>query len=153
MEILILACLILLNGAFAMSEVALLMARKPRLSALAAHGDRLAAAALKLADRPTHFLSTIQIGITSIGLLNGIVGEAIFAAPLALWLQAQGLEPKASGIVATAGVVVVVTYFSIIVGELVPKRLGQHNAESIARLVAWPMRTLARISAPFVYLL
>ena len=153
MELLILACLILLNGMFAMSEVALLMARKPRLSALAAHGDRLAAAALKLAEQPTRFLSTIQIGITSIGLLNGIVGEAIFAVPLAVWLQAQGMEPKASGIVATGLVVIVITYFSIIVGELVPKRLGQHNAEAIARLVAWPMRMLARISAPFVHLL
>ena len=153
MELLILVCLILLNGMFAMSEVALLMARKPRLSALAAHGDRLAAAALKLAEQPTRFLSTIQIGITSIGLLNGIIGEAIFAAPLAVWLQAQGMEPKASGIVATGMVVIVITYFSIIVGELVPKRLGQHNAEAIARLVAWPMRMLARISAPFVHLL
>jgi Mg2+/Co2+ transporter CorB len=153
MELMILVCLILLNGAFAMSEVALLMARKPRLSALAAHGDRLAGAALTLAEQPTRFLSTIQIGITSIGLLNGIVGEAIFAAPLALWLQTQGLEPKASGIIATAAIVIVVTYASIVIGELVPKRLGQHNAESIARLVAWPMRALARISGPFVYLL
>jgi Mg2+/Co2+ transporter CorB len=153
MELMILVFLILLNGMFAMSEVALLMARKPRLSALAAHGDRLAGAALRLAEQPTRFLSTIQIGITSIGLLNGIVGEAIFAAPLALWLQDQGIEPKASGILATAGVVIVITYFSIIVGELVPKRLGQHNAEAIARLVAWPMRMLARISAPFVHLL
>jgi Mg2+/Co2+ transporter CorB len=153
MELLILACLILLNGVFAMSEVALLMARKPRLAALAAHGDRLAAAALKLAEQPTRFLSTIQIGITSIGLLNGIVGEAIFAAPLSVWLQAQGMEPKASAIVATGLVVIVITYFSIIVGELVPKRLGQHNAEAIARLVAWPMRMLARVSAPFVHLL
>ena len=153
MELLILVCLILLNGMFAMSEVALLMARKPRLSALAAHGDRLAGAALKLAEQPTRFLSTIQIGITSIGLLNGIISEALFAAPLALWLQSQGMEPKASGLVATAGIVLVVTYFSIIVGELVPKRLGQHNAEAIARLVAWPMHMLARISAPFVHLL
>ena len=153
MEILILASLILLNGMFAMSEVALLIARKPRLSALAAHGDRLATVALKLVEQPTRFLSTIQIGITSIGLLNGIVGEAIFAAPLALWLQAQGMELKASGIVATGLVVIVITYFSIIVGELVPKRLGQHNAEAIARLVAWPMRMLAHFSAPFVHLL
>ena len=81
MELAILACLILLNGLFAMSEVALLMARKPRLAALAAHGDRLAAAAVKLAEEPTRFLSTIQIGITSIGLLSGIVGEATLAAP------------------------------------------------------------------------
>ncbi len=153
MEIAILACLILLNGVFAMSEVALLTARLPRLEALAKHGDTLAAAAARLAAQPTRFLSTIQIGITSIGLLNGIVGEALLAEPLAAWLRSAGLEPRASGIVATAFVVVIVTYASIVIGELVPKRLGQHNAEGIAKLVAWPMRALAAASAPFVQLL
>ena len=153
MEIVILACLILLNGAFAMSEVALLTARRPRLAALAKHGDSLAAAAAKLAADPTRFLSTIQIGITSIGLLNGIIGEAVFAASIDAWLQSVGLEPKVSGVIATAVVVIAVTYVSIVVGELVPKRLGQYNAEGIARLVAWPMRSLAVISAPFVHLL
>jgi putative hemolysin len=153
MELAILALLIVINGLFAMSEVALLTARRSRLRALAAHGDNLAAAAARLAEEPTRFLSTIQIGITSIGLLSGIVGEAIFAAPLALWLQAQGLEAKPSGLLATGAVVLTITYFAIIFGELVPKRLGQHNAEGIARLVAWPMRALAKISAPFVSLL
>ena len=153
MEILILAGLILFNGVFAMSEVALLTARRSRLATLANQGDPLAAAAVKLSKEPTRFLSTIQIGITSIGLLNGIVGEAVFAAPLSAWFQSLGLEHKASGIAATAIIVLVVTYFSIVVGELVPKRLGQHSAEGIARLVAWPMRSLAIISAPFVHLL
>ena len=153
MELAILALLIVINGLFAMSEVALLTARRSRLRSLAEHGDSLAAAAVRLAEEPTRFLSTIQIGITSIGLLSGIVGEAIFAAPFALWLQAQGLEAKASGLLATGAVVLAITYFAIIVGELVPKRLGQHNAESIARLVAWPMRLLAMVSAPFVHLL
>jgi Mg2+/Co2+ transporter CorB len=153
MELAILACLILVNGLFAMSEVALLTARKSRLATLAAHGDGLAAAAAKLAGEPTRFLSTIQIGITSIGLLNGIIGDAIFSGPLAHWLRAQGLEAKPSGFVATGLVVITITYFSIVFGELVPKRLGQHNAEGIARLVAWPMRALARISGPFVHLL
>ena len=86
MEIVLLACLILLNGAFAISEVALLTARRPRLAALAKHGESLAAAAAKLAADPTRFLSTIQIGITSIGLLNGIIGEAVFAASIDAWL-------------------------------------------------------------------
>ena len=153
MEMLILACLILLNGALAMSEVALLTARSSRLATLAKRGDALAAAAVKLSGEPTRFLSTIQIGITSIGLLTGIFSEAVLAAPLAAWLQSLGLEPKASGAVATALVVISVTYVSIVAGELVPKRLGQHNAEAIARLVAWPMRSLALISAPFVHLL
>jgi len=153
MEVLILACLILLNGLFAMSEVAVLTSRRPRLAALASGGDRLAAAALRLVEAPTRFLSTVQIGITSISILNGIIGEAVFAGPVAIWMQSLGLEAKTSGIAATAVVVAVVTYFSIVVGELVPKRLGQHNSEAIARLVAWPMRTLASVSAPFVNLL
>ena len=153
MEMLILACLILLNGAFAMSEVALLTARRSRLTTLARRGDALAAAAVKLSSEPTRFLSTIQIGITSIGLLTGIVSEAVLAAPLAVRLQGFGIDLKVSNILATAIVVLSVTYVSIVVGELVPKRLGQHNAEDIARRVAWPMRALASLSAPFVHLL
>jgi Mg2+/Co2+ transporter CorB len=153
MEVLILACLILLNGAFAMSEVALLTARQSKLSTLAQRGDKLAAAAIKLSSDPTRFLSTVQIGITSIGLLNGIVGEAILAEPFAVWLQAQGLEHKTANITSTAIVVVVVTYISIVIGEIVPKRLGQHSAENISRFVAWPMRVLAWVTAPFVHLL
>jgi len=153
MEILILAGLILLNGLFAMSEVALLTSRPTRLAAMAKQGDALAASAARLVEQPTRFLSTVQIGITTIGLLNGIFGEALLAAPFALWLQAHGMEVKTASIVSTALVVVAVTYVSIVVGELVPKRLGQHRAEAIAKLVAWPMRTLAVLSGPFVHLL
>jgi Mg2+/Co2+ transporter CorB len=153
MELAILAGLILVNGFFAMSEVALLTARRPRLATLAKQGDAMAASAVKLSEEPTRFLSTIQIGITSIGLLNGIVGEALLAEPLGRRLQLLGLDARSSTIVATIGVVICVTYASIVVGELVPKRLGQHNAEGIARLAAWPMRALALISAPFVHLL
>ncbi len=153
MEVLILACLILLNGAFAMSEVALLTARQSKLAMLAQRGDRLAAAAVRLSAEPTRFLSTVQIGITAIGLLNGIVGEAVFAEPFAAWLQQQGLEPKPGRFVATLVVVACITCLTIVLGEIVPKRLGQHSAENIARLVAWPMRALAWITAPFVYLL
>jgi len=153
MEFLILVCLILLNGAFAMSEVALLTARQSRLATLAQKGDTLAAVAMKLSAEPTRFLSTVQVGITSIGLLNGIVGEAVFAEPFAQWLQLQGLEFKSSRFLATLVIVACITYLTIVIGEIVPKRLGQHGAENIARLVAWPMRALAWITAPFVYLL
>jgi Mg2+/Co2+ transporter CorB len=153
MELVILGSLIVLNGLFAMSEIALLTSRKPRLSTLAHQGDRMAAAAIGLAEHPTRFLSTIQIGITSITLLNGIFGDALLSEPLALWLQTQGLSASTSSFMATAIVVIGVTYASIVVGELVPKRLGQLNAEGIARLVAWPMRGLAFVSAPFVSLL
>jgi Mg2+/Co2+ transporter CorB len=153
MEMLVVVLLILLNGVFAMSEVALLTARRSRLETLARGGDRLARAALKLAADPTRFLSTVQIGITSIGLLNGIFGESVFAAPLSAWMQAWGLEEKFSNVAATTAVVVLITYVSIVAGELVPKRFGQHVAVPVARIMAWPMLILATLTAPFVVLL
>ena len=153
MEIFILIGLIVLNGLFAMSEIALVTARKARLAKRAEEGDQAAAVAVKLGEDPTRFLSTIQIGITSIGILNGIVGEAALAGPLAEWLQGLGIETKVSEYGATILVVVVITYVSIVVGELVPKRIGQINPEGIARLVARPMQMLAVLSRPFVLLL
>ncbi|BAU75782.1 hemolysin family protein [Metapseudomonas furukawaii] len=153
MEFFALALLIVLNGLFAMSEIALVAARKARLMKLAAEGDSSASVALKLGEDPTQFLSTIQIGITSIGILNGIVGEAVLAAPLANWLQTLGVPATTASIGATAGVVIVITYVSIVIGELVPKRIGQLNPETIARLVARPMVTLSFLTRPFVVLL
>jgi magnesium and cobalt exporter, CNNM family len=153
MEILILVALILLNGAFAMSEIALVTARRARLARLAEDGDTSAGVAIELGEQPTRFLSTIQIGITSIGILNGIVGQAALAAPLAQWLQRIGLKQEPSEFGATVLVVLVITYVSIVVGELVPKRIGQINPEGIAVLVARPMKTLAIASRPFVRLL
>ncbi|WP_370261399.1 hemolysin family protein [Limnobacter sp.] len=153
MEVLILIGLIVTNGLFAMSEIALVTARKARLTKLAAEGDSAAAVALKLGEDPTKFLSTIQIGITSIGVLSGIVGEAVLAKPLALWMISVGLEEGTANVASTALVVVGVTYFSIVVGELVPKRLGQISPEAIARLVSRPMQVLAIATRPFVLLL
>jgi putative hemolysin len=153
MELLLLVGLILLNGLFAMSEIALVTARKARLSRLAADGDRAAAVAMELGEDPTRFLSTIQIGITAIGILNGIIGDAVFAEPFATWLVGLGLKQETASIVATALVVVVITYATIVVGELVPKRLGQLNPEPIARGVARPMQWLAALTRPFVRLL
>lgn len=153
MEILILLGLILLNGLFAMAEIALVTSRRSRLTALADAGDSAAVAALRLAEEPTKFLSTVQIGITSIGLLNGIVGEAVLAAPFALWLEGRGLTPDVASILSTSIVVIGVTYISIVAGELVPKRLGQLSPERIARLVARPMQWLAIVTRPFVVLL
>ena len=125
MEIAILFALICLNGLFAMSEIALVTARKTRMQKLVDEGDSGAAAAIKLGEDPTRFLSTIQIGITSIGVLNGIVGEAALAAPLAAWLERLGVPMQYGSYAATGLVVVLITYFSIVVGELVPKRIGQ----------------------------
>lgn len=153
MEIFILVGLILLNGLFAMSEIAIVTARKSRLTALAHSGNSSAKAALKLAEDPTQFLSTVQIGITSIGILNGIFGESILAEPLSLWLQTYGLSPEITNIFSTVLVVIIVTYVSIVIGELVPKRIGQVSAESIACVVAKPMSLLAIATKPFVWLL
>jgi putative hemolysin len=153
MEILFLTALIVLNGVFAMSEIALVTARRVRLARLADDGDTSAAVAMKLHDDPTRLLSTVQIGITSISILNGIVGEAVLAGPLALWLQSRGVDAEVAGIASTALVVVVITYVSIVIGELVPKRIGQFNPEGIARRVARPMMWLAVLTQPFVRLL
>ena len=153
MEIPILIALILLNGVFAMSEIALVTARKARLQKLIDEGDSAAAAALKLGEDPTRFLSTIQIGITSIGVLNGIFGEAALAQPLSVWLEQWGMPTQYASTVSTAVVVILITYVSIVVGELVPKRLGQSNPEAIARLVARPINLLAKMTKPFVLLL
>jgi putative hemolysin len=153
LEIFILTGLILLNGVFAMSEIALVTARRNRLTRLAEEGDTSSAVALRLGEDPTRFLSTIQIGITAIGILNGIVGEAALAGPFSSWLQSLGLNQQIASTSATILIVVVITYFSIVVGELVPKRIAQFNAEGIARLMARPIAALATLSRPFVYLL
>lgn len=154
MDTALLVMLILLNGAFAMAEMGLTAARKARLQVMAEMGQGGAQAAMKLHDDPTRWLSTVQIGITSIGLLNGIVGEAAFAAPLAVWLQANwGLGAAAASLVSTAGVVILITYATIVFGELVPKRVGQMYPELVARLVARPMAAMALATKPFVWLL
>jgi putative hemolysin len=154
MDVALLVFLILLNGLFAMSELALTASRKARLQVMLESGEGGAQAALDLHDNPTKFLSTVQIGITSIGVLNGIVGEGAFAEPLGLWLeQAFGMPERASAITATGLVVVIITFLTIIFGELVPKRLGLMYPETIARLVARPMEWLSSATRPFVWLL
>ena len=153
MNLLIIVFLTLLNGLFAMSELAVASSRKARLVAMEESGDSGAAAALQLMDRPTQFLSTVQVGITSIGMLNGIFGEAAFSAPLAVWLAGHGLSEGAASIAATAIVVIAITFTTIIFGELVPKRIGQMFPEAVARWISKPMTWLAMIAKPFVWLL
>ncbi|MFZ4552527.1 MAG: hemolysin family protein [Aquabacterium sp.] len=151
MDLALLIFLILLNGLFAMSEMALAATRKARLQVMAETGDAGAQAAMNLHDNPTQFLSTVQIGITSIGLLNGIVGEAAFSPPLETWLlETFPLTEKVAEVTATGLVVVIITFVSIIFGELVPKRVGQMYPEPVARMVAKPMRFLSTLTRPFV---
>jgi len=153
MEILLIALLTLLNGVFAMSEMALASSRKARLLAMAEGGDGGAQASLKLLENPTQFLSTVQVGITATGVLNGIVGEAAFSHGLALWLRGIGLTEGVAGVTATALVVTAITFITIIFGELVPKRIGQIYPETVARWASRPMVWLARVAGPFVKLL
>ncbi|RZL98513.1 MAG: HlyC/CorC family transporter [Variovorax sp.] len=154
MDVFLLALLTTLNALFAMSEMALSTSRRARLAALAETGDTGAQAALKLMEDPTQFLSTVQIGITSIGMLSGIVGEAAFATPLAVWMEhSLGLGAGTASIASTALVVTCITFFTIIFGELVPKRIGQLYPEPVARFVSRPMRGLATGAKPFVLLL
>ncbi|MEH1794562.1 hemolysin family protein [Nostoc sp.] len=152
-EILIILVLIIANGVFSMSEMAIVSARKVRLQQLANQGDAKARVALKLAESPNHFLSTVQVGISLIGILTGAFGGATIASRLAVYVKLVPLlapysEPLSFGIV-----VLLITYFSLIVGELVPKRLALNNPERIASIVAIPMQALAAIASPVVFLL
>lgn len=153
MDFLLIALLTLLNGVFAMSELALASSRKARLLALAETGDKGAQAALALLENPTQFLSSVQVGITSIGMLNGILGEAAFSDGLARWLISLGISDGAASISATAIVVTVITFITIIFGELVPKRIGQLYPELVSTVIARPMAWVASIAKPFVRLL
>ncbi|AUN29151.1 hemolysin family protein [Niveispirillum cyanobacteriorum] len=145
--------LILLNGFFAMSELAVVSARKIRLQQMAEEGRRGAAAALLLQEDPSRFLSTVQIGITLIGVINGAVGGATLAERLSPVLEAIPAFAGYGETLAIAIVVMVITYLSLIAGELVPKRIALNKAEAIACFAAPIMRSLSRATAPFVWLL
>jgi putative hemolysin len=153
MDFLLIVFLTLLNGLFSMSEMALASSRKARLAAMAEGGDKGAQAALGLLENPTRFLSSVQVGITSIGMLNGIIGEAAFSARLSAWIQTFGVSLRASDISATAVVVAIITFVTIVFGELVPKRIGQLYPETVARWVSRPMLWTASVAKPFVKLL
>ncbi|MDR7093707.1 hemolysin family protein [Hydrogenophaga laconesensis] len=153
MDTLLIVFLTLLNGAFAMSELALASSRKARLTAMAEAGDKGSVTALKLLENPTQFLSSVQVGITSIGMLNGIVGEAAFSGDLGLWLESKGLTEGTANILSTGLVVAVITFITIVFGELVPKRIGQLYPETVARWVSPPMAFVAQAAKPFVWLL
>ncbi len=152
-EIIIIVGLIVLNGIFAMSEVALISARKSRLTADAKKGSKSARVALKLANEPDRFLSTVQIGITLIGILTGIYSGNKIAAELTEYMKIWGVPAAYAAAIAQGTIVVIVTYLTIIFGELVPKRIGLGIAEKAAKTVARPMSVLAKIALPFVWLL
>lgn len=153
MEILIILFLILLNGVFSMSEIALISARKNRLENAAKKGNPSAQAALDLANSPNKFLSTVQIGITLIGILTGIFSGDKITSDVKLFIQTfETLKPYADSI-SVGIVVVVLTFFSLVLGELLPKRIGLNHPEAIAKAVALPMKMVSIITAPFIWLL
>jgi putative hemolysin len=152
-EITIILLLVIANGLFAMSEIATVSARKARLQQMANKGDKRAQVALELANSPNRFLSTVQIGITSIGILAGAFGGATLAAKLAVVLQQVPVLAPYRDALGLVIVVVIITYLSLVIGELVPKRIGLHSPERIATIVSQPLSLLSVITAPIVHLL
>ncbi len=152
-ELFVAFCLILLNGVFALSELAVVSARKPRLKSMADAGRSGARAALRLAEEPGRFLSTVQIGITLVGILAGAFSGAALSERFDAILKAWGLATGVAEPLAYVLVLGAITYLSVIVGELVPKQLALKNAEGIACAVAPLMATVSRVAAPVVWLL
>lgn len=152
-EIVFILALVILNGVFSMSELAVVSSRKARLQSEAAEGDRRARAALDLASAPHAFLSTVQIGITLIGILAGVYGGATVASKLAAVLRGIDFIDQYADVIAYGLVVGIITYLSVVVGELLPKRLALAYPEGIAKAVSAPMRALSRLFFPIVRLL
>ncbi|MBL0134119.1 MAG: HlyC/CorC family transporter [Chitinophagaceae bacterium] len=153
MEIIIILGLILLNGLFSMAEIALVSARKARLEGQANKGDKRAKEALELSTHPDKFLSTVQIGITLIGILTGIYSGEKLKSNLVDFLNQFEMVKAYSSAMATTIIVIIITYFSLVLGELVPKRIGLSRPETIAKLMAGPMRIVSIITYPFIWLL
>jgi putative hemolysin len=151
-EIALVLVLALCNGFFALSEMALVASRKSRLKQMADHSRR-ASVALRHAEKPEYFLSTIQVGITTVGILSGAVGERTLADPLAAWLNGFPALAPHSHAISLGTVVVALTFFSVVVGELVPKRLALLAPENIASRIALPMHGLSRVARPLVVIL
>jgi putative hemolysin len=152
-EVLTLLLLLLINGLFAMAEIAVVSSRKARLHQRAENGDPRAAEALELARNPDEFLSTVQIGITLIGILAGAFGGATLSKLLEAKLSTIPVLAPYSGPLSVAVVVLTITFASLVIGELVPKRIGLHSPEKIAMAVVRPMRVLSNITKPLVWLL
>ena len=152
-DVLIIFALIALNGVFAMSELAIVSARRARLEAMVRAGRRGAQAALDLAADPGKFLSTVQIGITLIGIINGAYSGASLGTPAAAWLASLGVPERIAGNLGVSLVIGLTTYASLIIGELVPKQIALRNPEPVAVWVALPMMWLARLTKPVVWVL
>ena len=152
-EIITVVLLTILNGVLAMSELAVVSSRPARLRVMADKGSRGARMAIELADNPGRFLSTVQIGITLVGILSGAFSGATLGARFSGWLLAQGISPALADALGVGSVVVVITYLSLMVGELVPKQIALREPEAVASRVAPTMTLLSKMAAPLVWLL
>jgi putative hemolysin len=152
-DIVIIVALIAINGVLSMSELAIVSARKPRLEAMARRGSKGAARAVELAASPGRFLSTVQTGITLIGIIAGAYSGASLGGPVAARISGWGLSKEWSETIGFAIVITLTTYLSLVIGELVPKQFALRKPEPIAAIMALPMQYLARVTAPFVWLL
>lgn len=153
MDFIIVLLLILLNGIFSMSEMAIVSSRKSKLKMDAHQGNKSAKVALDLAEQPDRFLSTVQIGITLIGILTGMYSGDVLAGHFSPVLEKIGLSPTVAYSVAKTIIVIIVTYLTLILGELVPKRIGINAAEKVAKIISRPMSFLSKIASPFVWIL
>src|SRR5690349_3107515 len=153
LDVVIILLLVCLNGVFSMSELAVVSARKPRLKAMARAGRRGAQTALDLASDPGRFLSTVQIGITLIGIIAGAYSGASLGGPVGQRIALLGVDPETAQTLGFILVIVITTFASLVIGELVPKQFALRSPEGIAVTVALPMRWLSRATAPFGWLL
>ena len=153
LEIVVILGLIVFNGVLAMSEIALVSSRQTRLQQRADDGQRGAAAALELLEEPNRFLSTVQIGITLVGIFSGAFGAAQLSPPLAELLSKVSFLENSADEIAFASLVLIITYFSLVIGELIPKRVAINKPEAVASALAIPMRFLSKIAKPIVSVL
>ncbi|NDV47716.1 HlyC/CorC family transporter [Paludibacter sp. 221] len=153
MDFIIVLALILLNGVFSMSEIAIVSVRKSKLKLEALQGSKSAKTALDLAEQPDRFLSTVQIGITLIGILTGMYSGDVLAGEVSPLFEKMGLAPATAYTVAKVIIVIIVTYLTLVIGELVPKRLGMSASDKIAKVMAPVMNVLSKITYPFVWVL
>ncbi len=152
-EILIVVVLTIVNGLLAMSELAVVSARPARLRAMADQGNKGAATAIRLAEDPGKFLSSVQIGITLVGILSGAFSGATLGLRLTVWLESVGVASSVADVLGVGVVVVLITYISLIIGELVPKQIALRDAEGVAARVAPSMKLLAAVGSPIVWIL
>lgn len=153
MELLIILALILVNGLFSMSEISVVSSRKSKLDAQAKKGNKTARQILNVAENPDNFLSTVQIAITAVGLITGMYSGESLREPLGNFIERFGIDPYSAEAIARVVIILVITYVTLVLGELFPKKLGMNSPEKISGIIIKPMNLLTKLFYPFVWLL